>query len=256
MNRSPAILRRLQPLAAALSTAGAAVTASTVFTGPRPGSAAAAGGGTAAGVGRLAGAAATLAAAGKVSHQVVAVERPSTHIETTDHEFVVPLNWSDASGDSITIFGREVVLLKNAEKRAGLPWLVFLQGGPGGAAIRPAYSGWLKRALTEYRVLLLDQRGTGQSTPVTSETFVARCGSDATAGAAYLANFRADSIIADAEAVRVLLAGKDTTWDTLGQSYGGFLTLHYLSAAPTSLRRCFVTGGLASVTRPPTDNYT
>ena len=42
----------------------------------------------------------------------------------------------------------------------------------------------------------------------------------------------------------------------IDQSYGGFLTLHYLSAAPDSLRRCFVTGGLASVTRPPTDNYT
>ena len=255
MNRSPAMLRRLRPLAAALST-GAVATATTGFTGPRTGGAAAAGGGAAAGVGRLAEAAATLAAVGKVDHHVVAVEHPSTHIETTDHEFVVPLDWSDASGDSITVFGREVVLRKNAEKRDELPWLVFLQGGPGGAAIRPAHSGWLKRALTEYRVLLLDQRGTGQSTPVTSETFVARFGSDATAGAAYLANFRADSIVADAEAIRVLLAGKGTTWDTLGQSYGGFLTLHYLSAAPTSLRRCFVTGGLASVTRPPIDNYT
>ena len=83
---------------------------------------------------------------------------------------------------------------------------------PCGGAGRPAYSGWIKRALPDYRILLLDQRGTGLSTPVTSETFVARCGDDAEAGAAYLAHFRADSIVADAEAIRVVLAGKDATW--------------------------------------------
>ena len=45
---------------------------------------------------------------------------------------------------------------------------VFLQGGPGFEATRPTSppSGWMKRALADYRVLLLDQRGTGRSTPV------------------------------------------------------------------------------------------
>jgi pimeloyl-ACP methyl ester carboxylesterase len=249
-----AMVRRLRPLAAALST-GAAITAggAAIVTG-RP-SAVSSAASASASVG-LTGAAVALAGSGGVRHRIVAVERPGTHVETTDHEFDVPLDWSAAGGESITVFAREVVSLKNLDKKDDLPWLVFLQGGPGGAAIRPAYSGWMKRALPDYRILLLDQRGTGLSTPVTSETFVARCGTDAAAGAAYLANFRADSIVADAEAIRVLLAGKAATWDTLGQSYGGFLTLHYLSAAPSSLRRCFVTGGLASVTRPPTDNYT
>lgn len=248
-----ATLRRLRPLAAALSTGAAvAATGSAALTASPAGAASSSPSG---GVGRLATAAAALASGGGVTHRVVAVERPGTHIETTDHEFDVPLNWL-AGGESITVFAREVVSLKNVDKKGDLPWLVFLQGGPGGAAVRPAYSGWIKRALPDYRILLLDQRGTGLSTPVTSETFVARFGDDALGGAAYLANFRADSIVADAEALRVLLAGKNATWDTLGQSYGGFLTLHYLSAAPSSLRRCFVTGGLASVTRPPTDNYT
>eukprot|EP01052_Picozoa_sp_SAG31_P005306 SAG31_NODE_231_length_19768_cov_9.498170_4_plen_375_part_00 len=257
MVKGATMLRRLRPLAAALSTGAALSVGANGLSGhPRSASAAAgSAGGSSAGVGRLAAAAVALASAGGVKHRVVAVERPGTHIETTDHEFEVPLDWS-AGGESITVFAREVVSLKNLAKRESLPWLVFLQGGPGGAAIRPAHSGWIKRALPEYRILLLDQRGTGLSTAVSSETFVARCGADAQAGAAYLANFRADSIVADAEAMRVLLAGKDATWDTLGQSYGGFLTLHYLSAAPSSLRRCFVTGGLASVTRPPTDNYT
>ena len=46
-----------------------------------------------------------------------------------------------------------------------LPWLLYLQG-PGFGAPRPtADGGWIKRALQEFRVLLLDQRGTGHSTP-------------------------------------------------------------------------------------------
>ena len=54
---------------------------------------------------------------------------------------------------------------------AELPWLVFFQGGPGFGASRPdTNSGWLKRALQEFRVLLLDGRGTGRSTPVTHQT--------------------------------------------------------------------------------------
>ena len=50
------------------------------------------------------------------------------------------------------------------------PFLVYLQGGPGFEAPRPTGSprgpGWLDRALQDFRVLLLDQRGTGRSTPV------------------------------------------------------------------------------------------
>jgi len=71
-----------------------------------------------------------------------------------------------ATGRTITVFARDVVA---AEKRdAGLPTLVFFQDGPGGASPRPeTRSGWLGQALKEHRVLLLDQRGTGLSTPVT-----------------------------------------------------------------------------------------
>jgi proline iminopeptidase len=36
-------------------------------------------------------------------------------------------------------------------------------------------------------------------------------------------------------------------WSTLGQSYGGFLTLSYLSLLPEGLEACYVAGGLASV---------
>ena len=55
--------------------------------------------------------------------------------------------------------------------RSGLPWLVFLQGGPGFGAQRPVgRDAWLDRALRDFRVLLLDQRGTGRPTPATRQT--------------------------------------------------------------------------------------
>ena len=80
------------------------------------------------------------------------------------------------------------------------PYLVFLQGGPGFEATRPTGppSGWLKRALAEYRVLLLDQRGTGRSTPVGERI----PGETAEDQAAYLAHFRADAIVGDCELIR------------------------------------------------------
>jgi proline iminopeptidase len=44
-------------------------------------------------------------------------------------------------------------------------------------------------------------------------------------------------------------------WETLGQSYGGFLTLTYLSKAPEGLAACYVTGGLAGVAATADDIY-
>lgn len=39
-----------------------------------------------------------------------------------------------------------------------LPYLLFLQGGPGFESPRPTEaSGWMKKACEEYRVVLLDQ---------------------------------------------------------------------------------------------------
>src|SRR5947209_3293858 len=106
-----------------------------------------------------------------------------------DHEFSVPLDYAQPEGEQISVFAREVVAPDKAE--ADLPWLVFFQGGPGGKAPRPSSrSGWLKRALNDYRVLLLDQRGTGRSSPIYQHTLTAR--GDPQAQAAYVMHFRAD----------------------------------------------------------------
>lgn len=171
---------------------------------------------------------------------------------TTDHFFTVPLDHSRPEGPTIEVFAREVADPARAEDQ--LPWLLYLQGGPGGKAPRPSAGspGWLPHALKTHRVLLLDQRGTGRSTPVTART-ASRFANPAQL-AAHLAHFRADSIVADAELIRRQLCDGEP-WETLGQSYGGFLTLTYLSQAPDGLRACYVTGGLPGLTATADDVY-
>ncbi|MFF1418632.1 alpha/beta fold hydrolase [Streptomyces sp. NPDC058280] len=161
----------------------------------------------------------------------------------TDHRFTVPLDHSDPSGERIELYGREVVASGKAD--AGLPWLVYLEGGPGCAARRfVGQQAWLGRALKEFRVLLLDQRGTGLSTPADRQTLPLRGGPQEQA--AYLAHFRADSIVRDCETIRPGLTG-GAPWTLLGQSFGGFCATHYLSTAPEGLATVVITGGLPSL---------
>ncbi|MRG59321.1 alpha/beta fold hydrolase [Agromyces sp. CFH 90414] len=175
---------------------------------------------------------------------------PGMHVR--DHVERVPLDWfGDRDAATIEVFARELVA---PERRSeDLPLLVYLQGGPGGKGPRPtAPDGWIGEALKTHRVVLLDQRGTGRSTPITGRN-IGRIG-DAHAQAEYLARFRADSIVADAEHLRKAIFGA-RRWSTLGQSYGGFLTLTYLSQAPEGLAACYVTGGLASIHPDATEVY-
>jgi pimeloyl-ACP methyl ester carboxylesterase len=180
---------------------------------------------------------------------MVTYRQPGTVL--TDHIFTVPLDHATPDGEQIEVFAREVVARDG--KSADLPWLVFLQGGPGFGAQRPVgREAWLDRALRDYRVLLLDQRGTGASTPATRQT-LARLPT-AVAQADYLAHFRADSIAADAEVIRPRLTG-GAPWSVLGQSFGGFCTVSYLSAAPGGLREAFITGGLPGLSSTADDVY-
>lgn len=170
----------------------------------------------------------------------------------TDHVFDIPLDHAQPDGQTIEIFARAVRAA--GKEHDQLPWLLFLQGGPGFSSPRPATnSGWIKRAVRDYHVLLLDQRGTGRSTPVTFQT-LARIDT-AQAQAAYLKHFRADSIVRDAEWIRRRLLGEETRWSLLGQSYGGFCATHYLSAAPHALNEVFITGGLPPLSAHPDDIY-
>ncbi|MBT2470404.1 alpha/beta fold hydrolase [Streptomyces sp. ISL-66] len=169
----------------------------------------------------------------------------------TDHHFTVPLDHSRPDGERIDLYAREVVAAGKDPR--SLPWLLYLEGGPGFGARRfIGRQAWLGRALEEYRVLLLDQRGTGRSTPVNRQTLPLR-GAPAQQ-AEYLAHFRADSIVRDAEAVRPLLTG-GAPWTVLGQSFGGFCATHYLCAAPEGLTAALITGGLPPLDATATEVY-
>ncbi|MFC8513553.1 alpha/beta fold hydrolase [Streptomyces sp. NPDC057257] len=169
----------------------------------------------------------------------------------TDRHFTVPLDHDDPAGESIELYAREVVAGEKA--RQDLPWLLYLQGGPGFGANRfIGKPSWLGRALKEYRVLLLDQRGTGHSTPANRQTLPLRGGPAEQAD--YLTHFRADSIVRDCEAIRPQVTG-GAPWTVLGQSFGGFCTVNYLSTAPEGLAAAVITGGLPSLDAHADDVY-
>lgn len=177
----------------------------------------------------------------------------------TDHQFPVPVDWQhpDRFG-TIDLFVREVV--KQSLLDADLPPLIFLQGGPGSGSPRPPHNSWIEKASEHYRVLLLDQRGTAKSTPITGHfitDFIAAHGGGVAGtrmAADYVACFRADSIADDvAHLCRVLNGG--VPWTTLGQSFGGFITMSLLSRHPETVARAMTTGGIPALDRNADDLY-
>ncbi|MFF1253415.1 alpha/beta fold hydrolase [Pseudarthrobacter sp. NPDC058329] len=194
------------------------------------------------------------AARGQVRHEIRA-RHEFRGMRTVEHFFTLPLDHfgPDPDPETITVFAREYVSASHSgEDAAKLPWLLFLQGGPGGRGNRfGSLGGWSKAAAKDFRILMLDQRGTGLSTPLDRNTLPQR--GTAEEQAAYLEHFRADSIVADAELIREALGSPP--WSIYGQSYGGFCALTYLSFAPEGLREAFITGGLPPLTGPADDVY-
>jgi pimeloyl-ACP methyl ester carboxylesterase len=173
----------------------------------------------------------------------------STHVRglvLTEHRLSLPLDHARPDGEQVEVFAREVAAPDGADR----PLLVFLQGGPGQEAPRPTgfptNPAWLPRALQDYRVLMLDQRGTGNSTAYGAP-------GDPAADAERLTHHRADAIVRDAEAFREHLGAR--RWSVLGQSFGGFCALRYLSVAADSLREVYFTGGLPPVGLAPEEIY-
>jgi hypothetical protein len=185
--------------------------------------------------------------------------------------------------------------------------IVYLQGGPGYGAPRPvsglglsAEGSWAGAALDSYkRVVLMDQRGTGGSSPVTKQSlqlmfpelfFLDSSQTTTTTTTTtttkldemeesdqkrsvqtavyqvvdYLAHFRADNIVQDAEEVKevLLLPNLEETesipkpWGaSLGQSFGGFCSMTYLSMVEHPPRCMLFTGGIAPQLTPCYDVY-
>ena len=117
------------------------------------------------------------------------------NLQCVDHTIVVPLDYANPSGQKINVYARELRKATEASNdiffaaaydagadssnktancaaatstttSAAKKYLVYLQGGPGFRAGRVTESsGWVEAALADgFRVILLDQRGTGRST--------------------------------------------------------------------------------------------
>ena len=126
-----------------------------------------------------------------------------------------------------------------------LPWLVFFQGGPGfESPVVTGRRGWLRSALKTYQVLLLDQRGTGLSSAINAQNISLLTSSEEKAK--YIAYFRTESIVRDAEEIRKFLLKQKQSpkWSILGQSFGGFCCYHYLSFYSHAVEKAFITGGI------------
>lgn len=189
--------------------------------------------------------------------------------------------------------------IERASMKDGDDMCVYLQGGPGFGSPTPVVglsfsqdSSWGAKALSKYkRVVLMDQRGTGKSTPITKQTLEKRfpdlfCLDDAEEGTdlsltrpdayqkfqqaiseatEYMAQFRADNIVKDAEAIKEALmlpteAGAPEPgprpWGcALGQSFGGFCMMAYLSLIEHPPKICLLTGGVAPMLTPAFEAY-
>lgn len=186
-------------------------------------------------------------------------------LRITEHSFEVPRDYSKPSSGTLRLFARSA---RKAEKPADpadgpdaskkLPWLLFLQGGPGFGCRSPQSNAWTTTMLDRgYQVLCLDQRGTGLSSPLSASVLALR--GDDQVQANYLKSFRADSIVRDCEAVRQALTAEypeeKRKWSVLGQSFGGFCCVTYLSTFPEGLKEVFLTGGLPPLVDHPDPVY-
>ena len=185
---------------------------------------------------------------------------------------------------------RAQTYVERAALEAADDLVLYLQGGPGFGAPTPVVDlgvskdcSWAAKALATYsRVVLMDQRGTGRSTPITKQTLeakfpdlflldrkdgvldelassfpeeAARVRTAVGEATSYLSNFRANSIVHDAEEIRdALLLPREKEDDTnrpwgcaLGQSFGGFCLMTYLSQVEHPPKVCLFTGGIAPI---------
>lgn len=158
------------------------------------------------------------------------------------HTLSVPWDRAHPERGTLNIFAREII----PDGGEQWPMIVYLQGGPGFPAPRfTGPTGWLRTLLQHYRVLLLDQRGTGNS---------ANALIDAAEGSGeHFSLLRANNIVEDCEDFRKAL-GIDR-WSLMGQSFGGFCITTYLSLYPNSIQHAYITGGLPATTCHIDDVY-
>jgi hypothetical protein len=186
--------------------------------------------------------------------------------------------------------------------------MLYLQGGPGfgcaspvsGLSLDSPKSSWAAQVLlggltnvegkSFQRVVLMDQRGTGRSTPINKQRLQklfpdlfcldhvasddgspamqlkrAKFEKDLSDATEYMASFRSDSIVRDAEWIKDTIIGLTSgnrgsvgpqPWGAaLGQSFGGFCIMTYLSSITCPPKICLFTGGMAPMNTPVREVY-
>ncbi|TKX24584.1 alpha/beta hydrolase fold-containing protein 13 [Elsinoe australis] len=186
----------------------------------------------------------------------------------TEHHFLVPKDHHNPSSGTLRLFARSARRAASFanplpdDNTKPLPWMLWLNGGPGQSCPPPQHYPFTDPLLDRgYQVLILDQRGTGLSTPVTASTLGQR--GDVDVQARHLKLYRADSIVRDCEAIRFALAAQLPAgsmqglekWSIFGQSFGGFISVTYLSFYPEGLRESFIFGGLMPLVEGPDEVY-
>lgn len=193
-------------------------------------------------------------------------DRGVGRLNITEHLFEVPRDYASPQADSIRLFARSAqkhaVPAAPSAPSPSPPWLLYLQGGPGMECRSPQSYPFTQSFVDKgYQVLFLDQRGTGLSSAISARTLARQGG--VKEQVQYLKSFRADSIIKDCEAIRLALTeqqraedaekradGKNEDWrkwSIIGQSFGGFCCVTYLSHFPQGLREVFIAGGVPPV---------
>ena len=185
-------------------------------------------------------------------------------IKVSTLKFTLPLDHARPAGAALSVVAKVVNNYKynhnnnnsnnhqtfDKEKDISNKVILFLQGGPGFPSVTPTSRStppFLQPLLArDYTVILLDQRGTGLSTPLDADLILSK-GTDAKGQFEFIKHFRADSIVNDCELIRKQLLQPDAKWSLLGQSFGGFTSISYMSMYPESLSAVFLTGGLAPI---------
>lgn len=158
----------------------------------------------------------------------------------------VPENWSQPHGRAISLH----IAWLPAKSANSLPDpLIFLDGGPGGAATEdyPALSGELEVVNSQRGILLIDQRGTGRSHPLHCDfnskaqteqhaplpTRVKQC-LDGLSVSTDVAMYTTTATIQDVDYVRALLAIQ--TLNLYSVSYGTRVAQQYAARYPEHVR--------------------
>lgn len=154
--------------------------------------------------------------------------------------FNAPLDYHHKQSEKIAIYGRLFFTEANRDSQV----FIYLQGGPGFQCSANLHtSAPFVELLKTHRVFLLDQRGTGKSSRISY--LKAKSFTSPKRLADYLTHFRADSIVKDAELARKKLNIKK--WFLVGQSWGGFISYHYICAFPQSIKGVMLFGGVPPV---------